>query len=381
MQGTTSTREDALGRTASGRRGWVSLLGIVSGLAACSPGAPPGVGVALSTPFANAARLALADALAEGRLSAIDTLMFHEMTNSAQPAIGMAEQFAARGSIVAVVGHSNSAASLAAAPLYNGAGIVQVAPTSTALDYAEAGSFSFRLAPSDDRQADVLTAAIQERYPGGVALGIFYVNDAYGRSLRAAVLERLDTTRNPVVVDWPHNDEDVLRAAPNRERVVSDFARVLSAARPPVLLLLGRLATVEWYLPAIRLALPQAWLLGGDGLGPAYWRGAEVPEWVGVQMADFLDLAGSEAVRDFRRRYEARFGVPARAAEVLSYDAMRLVLAGVADGARSGAALRDWLLSLGSGRPAFEGLSGPITFDARGEVARGFVLVTVPPPP
>lgn len=360
-------------------RAWILGLLAGAGGAACAPSEPPAVGVALSGAFVNATRMALADAIASGLTEPVDTLLFAEATNSAQPAIAIAERFVGHGSIIAVVGHSNSAASLAAAPLYNGAGIVQIAPTSTAARYSEAGTFSFRLAPADQGQGELLAAAIEEGHPGGATVGVLYVNDDYGRSLRSAVLSRLDSSQYPVAIDWPHNDEDMAEGSAIQGRLITDLARTLRVARPRVLLLLGRSDTIELLLPAIRRTLPGVDLIGGDALGPGYWRTAEVPEWVGVRFADFLDLDRSVQVQAFRRRYEERYGIRARAAEVLSYDAMGLVLAGIAEGAVTGPALRDWLLSLGRTRPAFQGLSGPIQFDASGDIVRPFILVAVPP--
>lgn len=356
-------------------------LAACAALAGCGDAGPVGVGVALSDPFINAARLALADAARAGGLPALDTLMLGEATNSAAPAISMAEQFVARPGMVAVIGHSNSAASLAASPIYNAAGVVQIAPTSTAARYAEAGPFSFRIAPPDARQGEVLAEAVRTALPGGGRIAIFFVNGDYGRGLRAAVLARLDTSRYTVVLDRPHNDEDLLAPAEGLPERVAGLAQALGASRPDLLLALARFNTLEDYLPAIRTVMPDGLILGGDALGPAYFRAAEVPAWAGIQYVDFLDLEGSDSLRAFRARYQAAFGTPARAAEVLSYDAMRLVLAGIAAGARSGEALRTWLLSLGETRPPFEGLSGPIHFGPDGEVSRPYVVVTIPGPP
>jgi branched-chain amino acid transport system substrate-binding protein len=350
-------------------------------VAGCAELSPVGVGVALSQSFINAARLAVADAVAEGGVPPLDTVMLGDGWISAVPAIRMAEQFVAQPGLVAVIGHSNSAASLAASPIYNGAEVVQIAPTSTAARYAEAGPYSFRLAPPDTKQGEVIAAAVRSRLPRGGRLGVFYVNDDYGRGLRAAVLGKLDTSRYRVTFDRPHNDEDLQAPSGDSARRVAELARALEVTRPEVLLLLARFHTVELYLSAIRETLPGATLIGGDGIGPAHFRAAEHPGWAGVRYADFLDFERSEALREFRRRYAEAYGTPARSAEVLSYDAMRLVLAGVAEGARTGPALRDWLLSLGTARPAFEGLSGPIRFGPDGEIDRPYVLQTIPPAP
>ncbi|HUG28106.1 MAG TPA: ABC transporter substrate-binding protein, partial [Gemmatimonadales bacterium] len=282
---------------------------------------------------------------------------------------------------VAVVGHSNSSASLAASQIYNDAEVVQIAPTSTAPRYSEAGPFSFRLAPPDPEQGGLLSEAVDQLRPDGARVALLFVNDDYGRGLRDAVLTTFDQGRHRLVLDAPHNDFEVVGlSAEQGLRRDGDVASVI-AQRPDIILWLGRSATFGHYLPELRRQLPDAQILGGDALSPGHALAAQAPEWVGVRYADFLDPESTPELRRFRDRFTTRFGTPARTAEVLSYDAMRLILAAVAGGARSGPEVRDWLLRLGRDLPPYLGLSGPIQFSADGDVERPFVLVTIPGQP
>ena len=347
------------------------------GLAACSQ-PPVAVGAVLSGPFLDAVRLALDDARAAGGLPALDTVLLPAPTNRAAPAISQADTIVRWPGMVAVVGHSNSAASLAASPIYNQAGIVQIAPTSTATRYAEAGPYSFRLVPPDLRQGAFLASAVADLRPGGARTAVFYVNDDYGRGLRAEFLSQLDTARYAVVFDVPHSDEEVVNPPPDRRARVAGVIAAARAVAPEVVLWLGRPTTFEMYLREIRRQLDDVVILGGDAMGSWNRNDTSTVSWAGIRFVDFVDLDGSQALRDFRVRYAARFGVSASAAEVLSYDAMRLILAAIGDGARSGADVRDWLLSLGRSRPPFSGLSGPISFTEEGEVERSYHLTTIP---
>jgi ABC-type branched-subunit amino acid transport system substrate-binding protein len=122
-------------------------------------------------------------------------------------------------------------------------------------------------------------------------------------------------------------------------------------------------------------------VIGGDAL--TNWSELDRGEgdWDGVRYVDYFDLGGSGALADFLQRYQERFGRPAGTPEVLSYDATRLLLAAIRDGARTGEAVRSWIASLGAERPPLEGLSGPIAFDANGDIARSYVLITIVAPP
>jgi branched-chain amino acid transport system substrate-binding protein len=355
-------------------------VGLVAGLVAmaCQSAPPLAVGASLSATFVEATRLALEDAVAAGGLSGLDTLLISESSNSAAPAIGMAEQFAAFPGMVAVIGHSNSSASLAASPIYNGAEIVQIAPTSTAARFAEAGPFSFRLVPADHRQGELLAREAAAIMPEETRVALLYVNDDYGRGLHHAVLEGLDPSRSTVVYDAPHSDIEPSEDLSHLPGRIAEEVGAVAGRQPDVLLWLGRAATLSRYLPELRRRLGAIPILGGDAVSPGLARAAQEPGWGGVRFTDFFDPRGSEELRVFGERFTARFGLPVGTAEILSYDAMRLVLTALASGSRTGVEVREWLLALGHAQPAFQGLSGPIRFTADRNIERSYVLITIP---
>lgn len=68
----------------------------------------------------------------------------------------IATNFAKDPSILAVVGHNASEASIAAAPIYQQAGLVMISPTSVARNLSGIGSYIFRTTPSSKAMASVL---------------------------------------------------------------------------------------------------------------------------------------------------------------------------------------------------------------------------------
>jgi branched-chain amino acid transport system substrate-binding protein len=68
----------------------------------------------------------------------------------------IATTFAKDPSILAVVGHNASEASIAAAPIYQEAGLVMISPTSVARNLSGIGSYIFRTTPSSKAMASVL---------------------------------------------------------------------------------------------------------------------------------------------------------------------------------------------------------------------------------
>lgn len=364
----------------SGTHGWLARLArtltalLVCVHGACAPADRPVLGVALAGSSVDAARLAIRDAEAQGGLPLIDTVVRYERGSEAGLAIALARDLVATPGLIAVVGHSNSPSSLAAAPVYNSAKVLQLAPTSTAVLYSSAGPYSYRMVPPDDQQGTFLAATVHEMFPAGARVALFYVNDDYGRGLRASVLHALARGAYSVPLDIAHVESDF------RPEVIAHATRAAKEARPDVVLWLSRSLALHAYLPSLRMALGNTPIIGGDALStwPQHVQGDE--RWAGVQHVDFVDLDASVALRAFASRFEAEFGVRPSGADVLTYDAVRVLLAGIKSGANSGPLLRAHLRSLGRSRSAFQGLAGPVAFTEQGEVMRGHLLVTVPPP-
>lgn len=357
---------------------WQWLLATPVLLSGCSPTPQVMVGTGLSVTFVEAARMAVEEEVAGGGLPPLDTLLLSESTNRAEPALAIAAQMVALPGMVAVIGHSNSSSSLSASPIYNQSRIVQIAPTATSVRFSEAGPFSFRLAPADPLQGDLLVRAIDSLFPVGTRIAILFINDDYGQGLRSAVLERLDRERYPVVFDQPHADVESSDTVSLHERAIRTTVAGAQAANPGLVLWLGRSATFRAYLPELRRVMGAVPVLGGDALSSYNEEDVASGLWTGVRYADYLDIRGTAELRAFSQRFAARQGMPARTAEVLSYDAMRLILAAVREGARTGDEVREWLTSLGRDRPPWQGLSGPIAFTERGDVQRPYVLITMP---
>jgi branched-chain amino acid transport system substrate-binding protein len=72
----------------------------------------------------------------------------------------IATAFAKDKNILAVVGHNASEASVAAAPIYQQAGLVMISPTSVARNLSGIGSYIFRTTPSSKAMASVLAEHI-----------------------------------------------------------------------------------------------------------------------------------------------------------------------------------------------------------------------------
>lgn len=334
---------------------------ILLSLAGCSPEVRPVVGLVVSARAIAAGQMAsVADSPGGDTLVSVQALGVSAPSQAAA-ALEAADRLVSAGAI-AVVGHSNSAASLAASPVYNEARVVQIAPTTTATVYASAGPYSFRMVPSDREQASALVAAARQ-LGGGREVAVIYENDEYGYGLYRDLLEASRAADLGIALSGGY----VLREGARGAQLLVD--RVL-AKQPGALLWLGRGIPLDTVLPRLRARAPDLPVIASDALDDDRTRANAGGIYTGLYFIQLLD-ADSMAAAVAKRPASERPLLHSPEA-VLTYDAVRLVVAAVQAGARSGDDVREYLMSLGRSRPAFRGVSGAIQFDADRSVRRAW---------
>lgn len=348
-----------------------ALLGLAVFLAgACGDGSSPyRLGVVVDGSAAEAARLAAADVNAEGgvrgRPVEVEFLTAHSPADP-EAAIMIADSLVRDPSILAVVGHSNSAASIAASKLYNDAGLPQVAPTTTAPAYAEAGPYSFRLVASDSVNAAILAQHARATSHGRAAIA--YVNDAYGRGIRD-LLRPLLAPDLDVVLDVAYLDG----ADPAR---LARVGRAVAESGASLLFWLGRPVALRQVRDAARGHGADPLVLGGDALDSHSVK-TDLAAFAGIRFLQLVDVTADDAALDSLRSRLERSGGVLTSEAVLSYDAVRLLAEVGRRGGDTRTAIRDALAEVGRGDDEYAGVGGVIEFDEAGGVRRSPVLAQV----
>lgn len=324
----------------------------------------------------TAARLALQDVQAAGGAQLRLWVFTGSETTSGREAVAVAESLAADPRVVAVVGHTNSPASLAASQFYNEHRLPQISPTATADLYSAAGPYSFRLVPGDRRQAAFLAIHVARLRPRA-QVAVVYVNDDYSRGLRAGLVRSLAELRVRLVYEAPFLEG----GGENRE--LSDFASLAEGvgyAGADVVLWLGRWPELEVCLPLLRQVSPEILVFASDGVesDPVFHEAGG--RFTGLRFVRFVDThAEDETLGALRRRYRMLSGRELTSQSLLAYEAIRLVAEAVRAGAQSREAVRTYLNSLGRTRPPYQGVSGAIAFDRNGDNVRPYELAVVTP--
>lgn len=285
-------------------------------------------------------------------------------------AIQIAQRFRDDPTVLAVVGHLTSGTTIAAADIYNHGErpILAISPSASNPELTGAGRFTFRVCATDLVHGTVLARFAMQRLNARNA-AIIYLNDDYGRGILGTFADELRSLGGTIVAQDPvlGGRTDV---GPYLDRLQQ------SGARAQVIMLAGDRASAVTVLQQARargMTLP---LIGGDALSGIQSEGAlaegvyltsnYLPERPGEINATFLAAyaaANNEAVPDHR-------GAGA-------YDAVHIIAAAIEAAGTDRLKIRDAVAAVGNSRPAYEGVTGLIAFDERGDVRDKSVLIGV----
>ena len=287
-------------------------------------------------------------------------ILFRDDGGNGEQAATIAQEFIAADSIVAVVGHVNSGAMVAAAKLYDGA-LPAVATTATSPLLTGLSSWTFRVISSDSMNGVDLA-----RFAGTLGrrrAAVLYENDSYGRGLARAFRRTFGGT---ILSYDPISDTTT-----NFEPWIA-FYRLRA---PDIVFVATTEAAGMAILREARRQRFNAMFLGGDG-----WTGivadsaASEGAYVG---APFTAEDPRPEARQFVNAFRTRFNITPDGNAALAYDATRLLWEGVKAVGPDRRRIRDWLAAIDSTR-AYRGVTGPIRFDANGDpVGKGFVMTRV----
>ena len=260
-----------------------------------------------------------------------------------------AEALAAMPGVVAVVGHGGSRGSLAAAPIYNAAGIPHVAPTSTSRRLTDIGEWTFVLAPDDSVEGEFI-ASFANAELGARSVTIFSVTDEYGSGLRDGVARAL-ARRNIRIVDQVTYELDS-----DLELLVR---ATLARGRPDAVVIAGRSGDASRLNALLGRYAPGVRVVAGDGALILPMSAESDSMYV---VAFWLPDPANPLSRRFVAEYQRVSGRVPGSGEALTHDALMVVAAGIGEVGPDRAALREWLASLGRTRPPYRGVTGMVAF-------------------
>lgn len=288
----------------------------------------------------------------------VELVAYDDKSDPKEAAI-VANKLAEDTSILGVVGHYNSSCTLSGAPIYNKAGVVEVAYGSSAPAVTDAGDYTFRVLNSDDMQgALVADWAVNEL--GYKNCAIVYENSDYGLG-NAESFKKAAQGYGATIVS-----EDSYITGQTK-----DFTSILTNIKNSD----AEMIFVGGLYNECAMMLKQAQTVGLD---------IQMMSTDGVFSPSLIELSGeagegflligtfhlenpAEICQKFISGYEAMYdGKEPGTYAAMSYDATRVLLEALKNGCTDRKAVREFLTTMED----FPGAAGDITFDENGDVLK-----------
>ena len=346
-----------------------SVLVLPLGLAACGSVSPSlgrkgadtayvGVAVGLTNPerythLFDGVALAF-DSLNRIRPKGAPPLALRRAPATADSPVKIATSFRDDPSIVAVIGHTESDATIAAAPVYadrahDGKDPVPVVTPAGAKAVTRVSPWIYRVNVAIGEQGRVLA-----RYADSMGFkraGVLYRNEPSGKDFVVAFTEEF-TKRGGVVIERDPFTEDIWDFDAYAKRLVKDGAQVVAVA--------GNIPQGRAMIHALRIAGGQQPVLSTNGPAPKDTGDFRGLHYTVLYSPDRpVATEGATFARLFRARYDAN----ADHWSALGYDAAMLIGRAVHDVGPSRSAIHEWLGTIGTSRPPHPGVTGSIAFD------------------
>lgn len=282
-------------------------------------------------------------------------------------AIRIAHALAADPAVVAVIGHLTSGTSLAAGRIYGDARrpVAMISPSASSPDLSGLNRYVFRVCPTDLSHGAQLARYARQQL-GARRAGLIYIDDDYGRGLRLSFAAEFRRLGGEVIAEDPS-----LGSTPTLEPYV---ARLRQRGGVDVLMLATERGGAEVALRDMA-RLGVRWpALGGDALTGIEAAG---PLAAGVRLSSaYLPDRPGERNAVFVAAYARAYaGQRPDHRGAGAYDIVHLLARVLESSPAERGAVRDRLARIGTDLPAYEGVTGTIAFDARGDVPAKPVVI------
>ena len=292
-------------------------------------------------------------------------LVIADSRGDAKESVLIAEKFVADPAVIAQIGDFSSSSTMAAAPVYEQAKMVQISPTASHQDWTKKGEYMFRVvatlgyegpynarwAVNDLKKKKIATIYINNDW--GVDANKYFVGEA--KKLGAEIVAEEAFT--PGEKDFSAIISKLKRLEPDlvyMPTFYADFTAIMNQAER------------AHYKPVV-LANSSLFSAKTIELGGKAVEGTMIP-------VNYFNSDPRPAAQTFTKEYKALYGSEPNQFAALAYDAAGVLVAALkAVGTDSRAKVRDGLIGL----KGYEGATGPISYAEGRDPAKQLVRIMI----
>lgn len=244
--------------------------------------------------------------------------VFEDSQSDPRQSVGLAQKFVNDKRILIELGDFSSPASMAASPIYQRAGLVQLGFTNSHPDFTKGGDYIWSPSVSQ-ADAQPLLADLAVKTLGFKRVAVLYLNTDWGRTSRDVFVKAAQERGAQVAIAEGYQpDEKDFRSTLVRVRDANPDGVVLISYYPDGALIAGQVRSV---------GLKQPIAASGSVYSPKFIElGAAAVDGIYTNTAFFPDEPRPE-VKDFVQRFRAKYGKEPDAFNAYAYDAVQIAAA------------------------------------------------------
>ena len=291
-------------------------------------------------------------------------LLIQDSKADPKEAVLIAQRFVSNRDVLAVIGDFNSSASMAAAQLYDPAGLVQISPTASHPDFTKVGKYIFRAGTTQQSEAPFI-ADWGMKTLGYKKIATIYIKNDWGNVTNKIFAEAVAARGGTVVAQESFIPGD------------KDFTASLTKIKSlePDMLFIG----TQWADAALvatqarKLGLTTALMATGSVSTDNLIKSAgDAVEGIRANAVFFVNDTRPVAAR-YVTEYRATYLKSPHDHSALTYDAVMVVAEAIRKAGPDRAKIRDALAATNG----YEGVTGKFRFDENRNPVKDFVKVQV----
>ncbi|MDW7673490.1 MAG: ABC transporter substrate-binding protein, partial [Bacillota bacterium] len=280
-------------------------------------------------------------------------LLVGDDTGNPKEAPNVAQKFASDDKVLAVIGHWNSSATLAARGIYDAAKIPVITDSVNKAITDGSTPYIYRISLTDTTQAEQLAKYAVEKM-GAKKIAILYANNDFGLGIKSDFSAMAEKLGAEIVIEETYFEGQSKDFSPQLTKI--------KGTNPDLLFVPGyyvETALIAQQRQSVGLDIP---MLGTDGISSEELikLGGQAVE--GIKFTGFfhpdIEFAGTA---DFVNSFKAKYNKEPDTYAALAYDSAKLIIKAIQEKGATRAGIYDYLNQVSG----YEGIAGPISFDEK----------------
>lgn len=285
--------------------------------------------------------------------------------NDPKEATNVAQRLVSDKDVTAVIGHFSSSACLAAAPVYQKAGLVELSPTSSHPDFTKQGTYMFRNINTQATEGPVL-ADFAVKNLGKKNIAVIYINNDWGLTAKDNFIKSVEKLGGTITASEPFIGGQTKDFTPTITKI--------KGTNPDLIFIAAMYSESGMIAQQIKQLNYNVQLLGTSALDNQQLIKQAGSAVEGLLLtSNFLSANPAEKVQNFVKEYKNAYGVEPDQFAAVAYDSLGLIIEALKTSGADRSKLRDALASIKD----YDGVTGKTSFNENRDVVKDLTLMEI----